>query len=133
MVVVLSTVIPHGPYPSLDLAELDMDTYVISARVKREKPLDLPLEKGEELMQNQPDEDGDRPGVRHIWDNLTPEQIEAQARANAEAQKRVPRQKALAQRIAAKRRARGAPVYEVEEEEPPPQRDGVRITRERSR
>jgi hypothetical protein len=130
MAVVLSTVIPHGPYPSLDLAELDMDTYVISARVKREKPLELSLEKAEELFQNQPYEDA-RPGVRHIFKNLTPEMVEQQARANAEAAMRAPKQRALAARIAEKRRARGAPVYDVTEEEPPPARKGVRVFRKK--
>jgi len=110
---------PHGPYPALEMDHLDEDVYIISARAVREKPLLMKQEKAAELFAEQPYQD-DRPGVRHIWDNLTPEMIEQQAREQRAAEQKEkrdrPKREALKKRIADRRRAIGAPVYDPNDE-----------------
>jgi hypothetical protein len=125
-------VVPHGPYPALEFARLDEDVYIISARALREKPVNMSIEDAEQIFAEQP-YDGERPGVRHVWDGLTPEIIEQQARAQRAAEEKTerdrPKREALKKRIADRRRQAGAPVYAATQEEPPPESGLAKIIR----
>lgn len=115
--IVPRSIVCHGPYPCLDLEYLDYDVYVITARWRRVKPLVVKGDVAETLVSVLPRKPDVASGFREM--KRHPELIEANARANAEAAKKVDKTLAAREEMDRWRRERGMPEFRAEWAEQP--------------
>lgn len=104
-------VICHGPYPALELGELDKQVYVITVRARRTRPEMMSVDDFERLIAAQPT---GRPGLGKIYGaaaKLPPDVIEQQVRATAAAEKKVERHRAEIEQKQQDRRELGLPPF----------------------
>lgn len=99
----------RGPYPCLTLDKLDMDSYVISLRVRQTKPRYLPLEQAEAIVNTEPSYGS----IADIYaqGQRAPELIEDNARQRAESDAAMPQVRASWEQMDRERAEHGLPPF----------------------
>ena len=98
-----------GPFPCLTMDKLDMDSYVISLRVKQEKPRYLSLEQAETIVNTEPTQGS----VADIYQQgqAAPALIETNARARVASDAAMPEVRKSWAQMDRERAEHGLPPY----------------------